>query len=231
MQAEAGQDLTSIVRRKELERQVGDTVFFWGVGNAPSRSTQNLAAMERVVPVIFSIMRSPPKMHDAAPSGILIWRSYVDWNGVTHRLPDGALVTSRYRGDKLPRHYALMCRSERPLDLSNYGSFDPTAYRNLGEDGGHIASSQVTALAIKVAKEREDAPYRRDMLAQLVGSYWVRLSDPLLISGSARERLVHQLSVEGLTADDWLDLVSRLKIGKGLMRWNECDLPLLRALY
>ena len=36
MQAEAGQGLELILRRKERERVAGDGRFFWGVGNAPA---------------------------------------------------------------------------------------------------------------------------------------------------------------------------------------------------
>jgi hypothetical protein len=229
MQIEAGEGLLRIIWRKELERRASDAVFFWGVGNAPSRYTQGLAAAGVTIPVVFSIMKSRPKLQDVAPPAILIWRSYVDHTGRNRALPDGALVTSRYKHGDRPRHYALMCRSDQPLDLSNSGSFDPTAYRNLGNNGSQIASSQVTTLAVKVSKEREGSPYRRGMLAQLFGSYWVKLADPLLIVRNRLELMLERWPEKNMTPDNWLD-VSQIKIGEGLADGSESDLPLLRAL-
>jgi hypothetical protein len=82
MQAEAGQPLETIVARKELERQAGDGVFLWGVGNAPAAVTSLLAKARLPVRAIFSIMKSRPKSIDLAPRRVVIWRRYIDANGV-----------------------------------------------------------------------------------------------------------------------------------------------------
>ncbi len=42
MQAESGQDLLNIVRRKEIERRANGGIFFWGVGNAPTEQQARL---------------------------------------------------------------------------------------------------------------------------------------------------------------------------------------------
>src|ERR1700730_14929623 len=73
MQAEAGQDISRIIARKELERRSGFGVFFWGVGNAPNRSTKRLAAMDEDIDVVFSLMKTQPKARDAAPTGVVAW--------------------------------------------------------------------------------------------------------------------------------------------------------------
>src|SRR5262249_50913447 len=95
MQAEAGQTLESIVARKERERRAGNGVFFWGVGNAPASMSRDLARAEIPVRVIFSIMKSRPKRIDSNPSKVVVWRRYVDANGVARDLPPHAMVTSR----------------------------------------------------------------------------------------------------------------------------------------
>jgi len=81
MQAEGGQQLNEIVRRKELERAANNGLFCWGVGNAPNRATAGLARNQVAVDVVFSIMKSRPKMVDVAPSTTLIWRKFLDLEG------------------------------------------------------------------------------------------------------------------------------------------------------
>jgi hypothetical protein len=144
MQAEAGQPLERIIKRKEQERRLGGGVFLWGVGNAPALITNVLARAGVPVRIIFSVMKSKPKDADIAPRSTVVWRSYVDANGAERPLPAHALVTSR--GDStlsMKRvHYALMCRSDEELVLRRGERFDPSAFRNAGESGGPVGASQ-----------------------------------------------------------------------------------------
>lgn len=66
MQAEAGQQIETIVSRKELERRAGNGSFMWGVGNPPAIITGALARAKVPVHVIFSMMKSRPKAVDVA---------------------------------------------------------------------------------------------------------------------------------------------------------------------
>lgn len=111
MQTEAGQDLHSIVLRKELERSAGNGIFCWGVGNAPALAVTAFARACRDIDVVFSKMKTRPKPHDAAPSGRAIWRSCYDVDGGEHPLPAASLVTSRANSKTRLKgtHYALMC--------------------------------------------------------------------------------------------------------------------------
>ncbi len=135
MQTESGQDLQSIVARKELERRAGGGLFFWGVGNPPSRSIKGLAAKADNIDVVFSLMKTKPKTRDSAPSGVLAWRTYFDIHGVENPVPPHVLVTSRMEtasGTKRV-HYALMCHSDDELRLNDKIPFDPSAYRNVSD--------------------------------------------------------------------------------------------------
>src|SRR5205807_8143218 len=78
MQAESGQDIQTIIARKELERRAGDGLFFWGIGNAPSRAIRSHAAGGEDIDVVFSLMKIRPKARDISPAGILAWRTYFD---------------------------------------------------------------------------------------------------------------------------------------------------------
>src|SRR5271154_431519 len=143
MQSEAGQDLAAIVRRKEWERSAGDGLFCWGVGKAPARSAVALARCATDVDVLFSLMKSRPKSQGVAPSGLTIWRSYIDYDVRERELPPASLVTSRSSSATRIKavHYALMCWSPSPLKLGDFGPFDPRAYRNTSEAAGEVGSS------------------------------------------------------------------------------------------
>lgn len=181
MQTEAGQGLGAIVRRKELERQSGDGLFFWGVGNAPSTLTRPLARTGVPIPVIFSVMKTAPKKADVAPDGIVAWNSYIDRDGVEREIPDHVLVISRGSTGGGPKkvHYALMCKSSSPLAIDDTIPFNHRGYRNAGVSGGTIGASQVTALLEpSLSIDVSPADYRQNMIAELTGSYWVRLTRP-----------------------------------------------------
>lgn len=199
MQAEAGEGLARIVRRKDMERRAGDGLFFWGVGNAPSRAIPALAKAAAAIDVFFSVMKSRPKAHDVSPARVLIWRHYVDAEGTVRLIPRNVLVTSR--AGSRDYHYALMCRSETPLSVADEGPFDPRAYRNYGA-GGAVGASQVTALLERCAPDGP-AHYRVAMRAHLTDSLWVKLVNPIELSCAARVALEEEPADEAA----WLDLV------------------------
>ena len=225
MQAEAGQPLEAIVERKELERLAGEGLFVWGVGNAPAVATNALARMASPVPVIFSVMKSKAKPADASPARIVVWRRYIDLNGVERPLPSGTLVTSR--GDSAKgvkrRHYALMCRSDSPLRLRRGTPFDPGAYRNVGGTGAPIGASQVTALLRRVSEPSGRSDYEANFVAWLSGSYWMRLTDPVDIDGAAMRAIRESKS----NHHNWIRFVSELKAEAQAFRQEEEDLLLV----
>ena len=208
MQAESGQGLEQIVARKEREREAGEGLFFWGVGNAPSTVTRALAKTETSIPVIFSTMKSRPKKVDTNPSAISVWETYFDYNGIERPLPRHALITSKAYTASGPkkRHYALMCLSKKPLKLSTGVGFDPSAYRNCGANEGKIGPSQVTAL-VKKKFPFGTSQYEENLSAQLTGSYWVKLGRPTQLSNKMRDTIE-----EGpVNHQRWVDFVSGIR--------------------
>jgi hypothetical protein len=203
MQAEAGEGLSRILKRKDLERRAGGGLFFWGVGNAPARAIPALVRAAANVDVLFSVMKSRPKAHDVTPSRVLAWQSFVDADGVVRPIPDHVLVTSRAGSRDF--HYALVCRSCGPLHVADEGPFDPTAFRNYGA-GGAVGASQVTALLERCAPDR-NSDYRVAMRAQLTGGFWVKLVDGVELSGTARKMLDEEPADEAA----WLDLVHHIR--------------------
>ena len=211
MQAEAGQGLELIIQRKERERLEGGGRFFWGVGNPPSVMTNALARTETPVKVVFSKMKSRPKSIDRAPASTVIWRSYIDREGRTQGLPPSALITSRGESSTGPKktHYALECRSNLKLELDSNGApFCHTSYRNAGAKGAPVGASQVTSLLVPTEdSEFTEGTYREDMTATLVGGYWVKLVDPLLLSPDE----VARINTAHLDRQDWSAFVQELR--------------------
>ena len=217
MQAEFGQSIEAIIRRKDIEREASGGIFCWGIGNAPPRMLPELARGGSQIDVVFSLMKSRPKAVDVAPDKIVVWRAYVDETGEEFRLPPGSLVTSRASGSGRA-HYALICRSEQKLELTDFGAFDPTAYLNVSAAGRPVGASQVTALLRRVAPEGADTGYRANLCASLTQSLWVELADPLLLSNRAQGRLLGALQdVCSMSGGDWLRFVFGVK-GEGTRR-------------
>lgn len=210
MQAEAGQGLELIVQRKERERREGRGRFFWGVGNAPSVMISALARTETPVDVVFSKMKSKPKAVDQAPTTTVIWRRYIDCNGSVRPLPPSALITSR--GESLSGmkkvHYALECYCAKPLALDDDGTpFDHISYRNAGGTGAPVGASQVTSLLVpNEAPSVNESPYTVDMIGSLVGSYWVKLVDPLPLTPSKAS----QVDTAHVERQDWSAFIEEL---------------------
>lgn len=211
MQAEAGQALSQIVARKERERKFGKGLFFWGVGNAPAVITNVLVRAGLPVRVVFSIMKSKPKLSDSAPDRVVAWRRYVDANGVERSLPPHALITSRADSSSGPKkvHYALMCYSSEELALHTSGElFDPSAFRNAGASGAPVGASQVTALLRRVEGNSPTSDYKINLSAWLTGGYWVRLTDPVEVEPAKRALLAR---LDSANEAEWVELVATIR--------------------
>jgi hypothetical protein len=147
----------------------------------------------------------------------VVWRRYLDAQGVERALPPYALVTSRgdSAGGPKSTHYALMCRSDAPLALRHGEPFDPMAFRNAGGGGGQVGASQVTALLRRVGRDAGDTGYEANLGAWLADSYWVRLFDPIELDRS-KQILVDRLV--DCTVADWCAAVENIRRGPASAR-------------
>ena len=182
MGVEAGQSLEAIVHRKELERQNGNGLFVWGVGNALGSSIQEYGYTKGTIPLLFSPIRSKPRQVDASPIHLFLWLSYVDGAGNVQPLPEHSLVTSGGLGEEeLPRkrHYALFCHSQVSLhqQVAMEVDFDELYNRTSNKPVGF---SQVTAfvrrtpgnLRTSLPKKTYQVPFRAD----LISPFYARLA-------------------------------------------------------
>lgn len=168
---EAGEDISQIVARKEIERQRNGGIFLWGVGNAIGRSLRELLRRSVVPEVLFSPIRSAPKLQDVQPNGTKNWSSAYDLVGNAFRLPVHSTVTSRTK----PKHYALVCYSDEVLKL-DFGSptLAMTDLRNI-LSGRRVGTFQITSVVRYTAGR--GGPYPIAMRATLVEPFFVELRD------------------------------------------------------
>ncbi|RWY79144.1 hypothetical protein EHI46_00165 [Rhizobium leguminosarum] len=209
MQAEAGQNLSDIFRRKEYERRAGNGVFFWGIGNPLDFS--KLQSNDRV-DLVFSTMLSAPKREDRDPESVLVWRKYLNAAGEEVELPPQVLLMSRATTKLGPkkRHYALVCHSDKELILGDEGEFDPTVYRNAGPNGGKVGFSQVTSLLERTSQSPTPSRYRANFGAQLLRPFIVKLCDPVLLEPEDRRRVDDHRAGESST---WLRFTTQIRAG------------------
>lgn len=215
MGVEAGQSLSAIIQRKELERQLGDGMFVWGIGNALSSSLHEFGMERGSVPLLFSPIQSKPRNADSNPGELILWQSFMDEFGNVYPLPEHCMVTSRSLGNgsaARKRHYALFCFSSTSLhsnlnmelnfnELQNAKSRKPLGY------------SQVTAFVRRATGDEKigssakiyDVPFRADLL----WPFCARLTDGVEIPGefaTAIERATLRSDLK-----EWASLVSMVR--------------------
>lgn len=216
MGVEAGQDLRSILRRKELERQAGNGIFVWGIGNSVGPTIREVVANNKNLPVLFSPIQSKPRLVDVKPAALIVWLSYIDDRGEARPLPGHTLVTSRGddpRTGSQKRHYALLCHSERSLLEEAPDEVDFDELRNAATSKT-LGFSQVTALVRRTPREvggigspgrRYQVPFK----AELFSPYCVRLADGASLPSSLAEEIVEVAKVAN--PSEWADFVQSIR--------------------
>ena len=191
MGTEAGQPLEAILRRKDLERECGDGIFAWGIGNSvgPALEYARCAVHGEVIDAFFTPMKSRAKATDATPTGTVMWRACRTNDGTVSTLPWHMLVTSRQHaasGVEKRHHFALICRRAEPL-LGEHESveIDADCARNLLSNG-QVGASQVTAVVkyTSTGATKPNRGYRVVFRATLAHQAFVRLLDPVPIEGT-----------------------------------------------
>lgn len=182
---EAGQSTDYILRRKEEERRANNGVFLWGIGNAVGSAIGELARRCEAPEVLFSPIKCSAKAADASPELVVAWTRGETSDGREFLLPDYSLVTSRSDlSSPKVSHYALVCYSANPLQLS-----DAPPKLSFGElrnliSGNRVGASQVTAVVARAQSAdapRPEKPYEVALRAHLIPPYFIRLRDPVAI--------------------------------------------------
>lgn len=215
MGVESGESLDLIIRRKDWERQLGNGLFFWGIGQSLGDNARDAAAsVDGEMKVVFSPMASKAKDIDVTPGDVFVWNSWIDSSGEHHTLPEHVLITSRAdlpSGRRKTSHYALVCKSTAPLAGTTELEVTAAFLRNFSSDKS-LGASQVTAvvrnaeyaLSGNVAKK-----YSVSFVADMEAPYSVQLASPELLSRSDVQD-IGEITASGNLAD-WECLVARLR--------------------
>jgi hypothetical protein len=211
IQADAGQQLNSILIRKDLEGQAGGT-FWWGIGESKAKKIRLLTALDPRPAVFFSQMVTAPHTRDSNPGAVLLWQAYKMPNGAIVSLPPHAIITSRAHdknGNQKTRHYALVCENPSGYRSSRGRELDTRTLRNFGDGGKGVGSSQVTAVVERTTCNRAGRLYPITAYGTLIAPYAVQLSAPRLLS-SDEKRLLDDVSCAGKTSEDWMIVARQL---------------------
>ena len=188
MGTEAGQALSDIIRRKDMERECGAGVFGWGIGNSVGPAIKHAKFAERilVLEALFTPMKAAPKAIDSAPASIVMWLGYLSDEEDIEPLPEHMLITSRGQsssGEEKRDHYALICRSPDPLTAQRARqAIDHRAACNL-VSSNPVGASQVTSVVRYRSTDSREATYPVLFRAELTDQAFVHLAVPVALAG------------------------------------------------
>ena len=180
---EAAEPVEQILWRKEKERLANGGLFLWGIGNALGPSIRELIRRTIQPEVVFSPIKSSPKLCDQVPETIVKWTSAEGLDGNHFPIPFQSRVISKYNAAApRPCHYALVCFSHEPLTpLRNESKIEFAQLRNL-RTGRPVGASQVTAIVQKIGPTNGvTTAYDVAIRAELVYPYFIRLLNAVQI--------------------------------------------------
>lgn len=133
-----------------------------------------LLGSTRTPSVVFSPIKSAPRVCDERPDKIAVWGDGIGANGESFDLPSGSLVTSHATTGFRRRHYALVCRSALPFSSRQMNDeVDFHSLVNL-KSGNPLGPSQVTAIVRRVQRSASKSlNYPIAFIADLVAPYFV----------------------------------------------------------
>ena len=215
MGTESGEKLTTIIRRKEWERQLGGGYFFWGVGQSLGENAKDAARDTTSLRAFFSPMSSKPKTIDVVPASVVLWNAWVDAQRQIRQLPIHSFVTSRASlpsGRKKESHYALVCFSDKELaDQREDICVSPNHLRNLTTNKP-LGASQVTSIVRVLSRTDEVCAvkgYSVSFTTELRPPYCVQLAQPVLLD--AGELIKVKAISESGDIESWSALVKCLR--------------------
>lgn len=175
----AGEPITSILERKEVERRLNGGVFLWGIGNSVRNAVAELVRRTDAPEVLFSPIKSRPRGVDASPDRVVTWTAAELLDGQHFSLPERLRVNSHQRLDgPMTAHYALVCESDSPLRFEDLGPIQSSCLHNL-LTGRQVGASQVTAVVeVGDCFQVGSASYPVMMRVRLAPPYFLRLLEP-----------------------------------------------------
>jgi hypothetical protein len=183
--SETGEDLATLILRKEWERRLGGGRFLWGIGQSLGSSAQVAALRTGSLLALFSPAASRPRVSERKREDALVWNAWVDSTGQVRQLPPHAFVTSRTNlpsGRAREQHYALVCASPTELSIGSSLKVYAERLRSVGT-GKAPCASRATAVVDRVEAVGEAAgkAWPIALAVELEAPYFVRLAQPVLV--------------------------------------------------
>jgi hypothetical protein len=217
--SETGEDLATLILRKEWERRLGGGRFLWGISQSLGNSAQVAALRTGSLLALFSPLagrarHAPRKREDA-----LVWNAWVDASGQVRQLPMHVFVASRTTwpsGRARDHHYALVCASPTELSIGSSLNICPERLRSVST-GKPPCVSQATVVVDRVERTGEPAPagkqagkhYPIALAVELEAPYFVRLTQPTLVK--ARDLASIHEAVRNGDFEAYADLTKRMR--------------------
>jgi hypothetical protein len=86
---EGGFTLDQIVYWKEVQRLVGDGIFWWGIGNAPAKEKVKAVLQQPSPTVLFSVQK---KQEHGERRQRILWTTYIDTDGTERKLGEHVYI-------------------------------------------------------------------------------------------------------------------------------------------
>ena len=211
--SEAGEDLATLVLRKEWERRLGGGRFLWGINQSLGSSAQVAALRTGSLLALFSPAASRPRATERKREDALVWNAWVDASGQVRQLPPHAFVTSRATlpsGGPREQHYALVCASPTELSVGSSLKVYAERLRSVGT-GKAPGASRATVVVDRVecAGEAAGKAFPIALAVELEAPYFVRLAQPSL--AKARDlAAIHEAARNG-DFEAYAELTKRLR--------------------
>lgn len=185
---ESGEELPTVVLRKEWERRLGGGRFLWGIGQSLGSSAQIAAHRMGSLIALFSPVSSKPKTFDRKREDALLWNAWIDANGQVRQLPPHTFIASRATlpsGRRRESHYALVCSSPTELSMGTRLRVYPDHLRSVST-GKPLGAAQGAAVVDCIGRAGEQAgkSYPLALSVELEAPYFVRLTQPSVLKAA-----------------------------------------------
>jgi len=92
---ESGESRSSIIERKDKEREQNDGIFFWGIGNSLGEKFWDFIESTKNPSIIFLSMKAKAKDIDINPTRTFIWTKYINRKNQIIELPETIKIINR----------------------------------------------------------------------------------------------------------------------------------------
>lgn len=213
--SETGEDLATLILRKEWERRLGGGRFLWGISQSLGSSAQVAALRTGSLLALFSPAVGRPRAVPRKREDALVWNAWIDAGGQVRQLPAHVFVASRTTwpsGGARDHHYALVCASPTELSVGSSLGVCPERLRSVST-GRAPCASQATVVVDRVERAGELAAAGRHypvaLAVELEAPYFVRLAQPTLVK--ARDlAAIHDAARNG-DFEAYADLTKRMR--------------------